>query len=44
MTATSTRMYTILDTEFDIDELKDIVTHGMSGGVSGFIYFSETKN
>lgn len=31
-------MFTILDTEFDIDELRDIVNHGMSGGVSGFIY------
>jgi hypothetical protein len=42
MTATSTRMYTILDTEFDIDELKDIATYGMSGGVGGFIYYHET--
>ena len=31
-------MYTILDTEFSVDELRDIVNHGMSGGVSGFIY------
>ena len=31
-------MHTILDHEFELDELKDIVTHGMSGGVSGFIY------
>ena len=23
---------------FDVDQLKDIVNHGMSGGVSGFIY------
>jgi hypothetical protein len=39
MTATvSNTMFTILDTEFDIDELRDIVNHGMSGGVSGFIY------
>ena len=38
MTTTVTRSYTILDTEFDVDQLKDIVTHGMSGGVSGFIY------
>ena len=39
MTATvSNTMFTILDHEFDIDELNDIVNHGMSGGVSGFIY------
>jgi hypothetical protein len=38
MTQTLSKMYTILDTEFDIDELKDIVNHGMSAGVSGFIY------
>jgi hypothetical protein len=38
MTATINRNYTILDHEFDADELKDIVNHGMSAGVSGFIY------
>ena len=38
MTTTSTQMFTILDREFDIDELKDIVLYGMSAGVSGFIY------
>ena len=38
MTATINRNYTILDVEFDVDELKDIVNHGMSAGVSGFIY------
>ena len=31
-------VFTILDTEFEVDELCDIVNHGMSGGVSGFIY------
>ena len=39
-------MYTIFkaqdpterDASFDVDELKDIVNHGMSAGVSGFIY------
>ena len=42
MTATlSDTMFTILDREFDIDELRDVVNHGMSGGVSGFIYFHE---
>ena len=38
MTSTVTRSYTILNTEFEADELIDIVNHGMSGGVSGFIY------
>ena len=38
MTQTVSRSYTILDHEFEVDELKDIVTHGMSAGVSGFIY------
>ena len=35
---TINRNYTILDHEFDADELKDICNHGMSAGVSGFIY------
>jgi hypothetical protein len=34
--------YTILGHEFDLDELRDIVDHGMSVGVSGFVYYSET--
>ena len=38
MTATINRNYTILNVEFDADQLKDIVNHGMSAGVSGFIY------
>ena len=38
MTSTVTRSYTILDTEFEVDELIDIVNHGMSSGVGGFIY------
>ncbi len=46
MTATVQPFYTIFeaqdpterDAAFEIDELKDIVNHGMSGGVSGFIY------
>ena len=41
MTVCSPAMYTILGEEFDIDELNDIVNHGMSAGVSGFIYTSE---
>ena len=35
------QMHTILDHEFELDELQDIVNHGMSAGVSGFIYYSE---
>ena len=46
MTATVDRMYTIFeaqdpterDAAFEIDELKDIVNHGMSAGVPMFIY------
>ena len=41
MTATSVQTFTILDHEFDTDELVDIATHGMAQGVSGFIYTSE---
>ena len=38
MTATvSNKLYTILDHEFDKDELRDIAIFGMSTGVSGFI-------
>ena len=36
--------YTILDSEFEVDELKDIVNHGMSAGVSGFIYTRDCVN
>ena len=42
MTATVSKTYTILGHEFDIDELRDIVDHGMSAGVPGFTYYSET--
>ena len=46
MTATVQPYYTIFeaqdpterDAAFTVDELKDIVMHGMSAGVSGFIY------
>ena len=41
MTQTINKLYTILDHEFELDELKDIVNYGMSAGVSGFIYYSE---
>jgi hypothetical protein len=34
-------VYTILDHEFEVDELVDIATHGMAQGVSGFIYYHE---
>ena len=41
MTQTINKLYTILDHEFELDELKDIANYGMSAGVSGFIYYSE---
>jgi len=31
-------VFTILDHEFEVDELCDIANHGCSAGVSGFIY------
>ena len=31
-------VFTILDVEFEVDQLVDIATYGMSAGVSGFIY------
>ena len=31
-------VFTILDHEFEVDELCDIANHGMAQGVSGFIY------
>jgi hypothetical protein len=43
MTATlNNTMFTILDHQFDIDELRDIVMHGMESGVSGFTYYRDT--
>ena len=42
MAVCSPAMFNILDEEFDIDELNDIVNYGMSQGVSGFTYFHET--
>lgn len=44
MTIAPTQMHTILDTEFDTDELVDIVNYGMSAGVSGFIYTFECRD
>ena len=38
------RLFAALEERFDdIDEVKDIERHGMSGGVSGFIYTYETR-
>lgn len=34
-------VYTILGEDLNLDQLNDINNHGMSGGVSGFIYSSE---
>ena len=38
------RLFDALEERFDdIDEVKDIERHGMSGGVSGFIYTREIR-
>ena len=44
MLSVAPQVFTILDEEFELDELKDIVMHGMSGGVSGFIYYNDINN
>ena len=44
MEDTATRTWTILDVEFELDELRDIVNHGMSAGVSGFTYTRDCVN
>lgn len=36
--------YQILDVSFEQDQLVDIVNHGMSSGVGGFIYNTEISN
>ena len=38
---TAERTWSILDHEFEIDELRDIATHCMAMGVGGFIYYHE---
>ena len=37
---TITATFEILGSEFDLDQLNDIATHGMAQGVAGFIYLS----
>ena len=38
------RLTKALDERFDdIQEVKDVADHGCEGGVSGFIYYSETR-
>ena len=38
------RLTVALDERFDdIEEIKDVADHGCEGGVSGFIYYSETR-
>ena len=41
MTICSPQLFTIFDEEFELDSLRDIVNHGMSAGVSGFIYYND---
>ena len=44
MTICSPQVFTILGEEFEYDELRDIESHGMSAGFSGFIYRSELED
>ena len=38
------RLTLALDTRFDdLDEIKDVANYGCGGGVSGFIYYHETR-
>ena len=38
------RLTAALDARFDdLDEIKDVANHGCGGGVSGFIYYYETR-
>ena len=37
----SNLLYDILGNQFDVDQLRDIVNHGMSAGVSGYTYISQ---
>ena len=40
----TSRLTKALDERFDdMDEIKDVADHGCEGGVSGFIYYSETR-
>ena len=41
MTVTTCKTFEILGHEFELDQLNDIVNHGMASGVSGFIYSSD---
>jgi len=44
MSITAQQLHFILDHEFTLDELRDIANHGMSQGVSGFIYSSDLRD
>jgi len=37
-------MYTILDEEFELDELRDIANYGANTGVHGFTYSSDLRD
>ena len=38
------RLFDALDERFDdLDEVKDVAEYGCSGGIGGFIYYSETR-
>ena len=39
-----TKTFTLLGDEFELEELRDIVNHGMAAGVAGFVYFTELES
>ena len=40
----NSRLFDALDKRFDdIEEVQDVAKHGCEGGVSGFIYYTETR-
>ena len=41
MSTIAVDQHQILDVELDTDQLVDIINHGMSAGVNGFIYHNE---
>jgi hypothetical protein len=43
MTNSGIRFIDHLQSVLDADQIRDIANHGMSGGVSGFIYYGELK-
>ena len=44
MSITAQQLHFILDQEFTLDELRDIVNHGANTGVAGLTYSSDLRN